>query len=600
MRKRNMRYITRWLTLANSNTFTNKLGVKFLKLAFLLGVGCFGMLAQANMVYVANCGSNNVSVIDPNTNSVSTTVSVGICPRDIAVNLAGTRIYVANYKSNNVSVIDTGSNSVVATITVGSYPVGVTVNPSGTRVYVANSKSNNISVIDTATNSVVATVTGYYDKVVVNPDGTRFYVADVANGIDNVSVIDTSTYNLVATIPLIGNPIPFSMIINSAGTRVYVSNRIGNISEIDTNTNRVVATSKIMGEEPRSIAINSSGTRIYVTNQSDNNISVIDTTNFSANSTVAVGKFPWGIALNSAATIIYVVNGYDNTVSVIDASNNKVMTTIATKGQEPVGIAVAGLPARLKGISTRGYVGNTAENNMFAGLIISGSGSEKLLIRGLGQGLNSVGVATSLDARLEIKNLNSNTIVDSNNDWQTHSSASQLSQYAATPVSTRDAALVTSLNTGMYSIQVSPVSSPGVGLVEIFDKDLSSKNRLAGISTRGYVGNTPVEFMYAGISVQGNLKVLIRALGDGLRSRGVAGALDDAKITVRKGSSVIATNDSWSQDKSAMELQQKQQSPPSTSDAAMFIMLSEGDYTIEVSSARGGKGVALVEVYDMP
>jgi len=256
--------------------------------------------------------------------------------------------------------------------------------------------------------------------------------------------------------------------------------------------------------------------------------------------------------------------------------------------------------ARLKGISTRGYVANVAENNMFAGIIIAGSGSEKLLIRGLGQGLTTSGVATDLDARLEIKDLSGNAVVDSNDNWQTHASASQLPQFAANPPSVLDAALVTSLNTGTYSIQVSPVNAPGVGLVEVFDKDLSTNNKLMGISTRGYVGNTPAEFLYAGISVQGNLKVLIRALGAGLQSRGVAGALDDAKIVVRKGANIIAENDSWSQDSSVTELQQKQQSPPATSDAAMFVTLSEGDYTIEVSSANGSKGVALVEVYDMP
>jgi len=257
--------------------------------------------------------------------------------------------------------------------------------------------------------------------------------------------------------------------------------------------------------------------------------------------------------------------------------------------------------ARLKGISTRGYVANVAENNMFAGIIIAGSGSQKLLVRGLGQGLaTAFGVATDLDARLEIKDINGNSVVDSNDNWQAHISATQLPQFAATPPSVLDAALLTPLNTGTYSIQVSPVNASGVGLVEVFDKDLSTSNKLTGISTRGYVGNTPAEFLYAGISVQGNLKVLIRGLGEGLQNRGVAGALDDAKIVVRKGADIIATNDSWNQDSSATELQQKQQSPPATSDAAMFITLSEGDYTIEVSSARGGKGVALVEVYDMP
>ncbi|MEZ5672050.1 MAG: hypothetical protein R3E08_06545 [Thiotrichaceae bacterium] len=299
---------------------------------------------------------------------------------------------------------------------------------------------------------------------------------------------------------------------------------------------------------------------------------------------------------------------YDSSLSDVSSiplpsTNGHVALIISTLGKIGTANPLPPLPdssARLKGISTRGYVGNSAETNMFAGIIISGSGSEKLLVRGLGQGLNSAGVTTNLDARLEIKNISDNSVIDSNDNWQTHASATQLSQFAAIPNSALDAALVTSLNTGTYAIQLSPVSAPGVGLVEIFDQDMSSNNKLSGISTRSYVGNTPAEFMYAGISVRGTLRVLIRALGEGLQSRGVAGALDDAKIVVRKGSDVIATNDSWMQDSSVTELQQKQQSPPATSDAAMFITLSEGDYTIEVSSARGGKGVALVEIYDMP
>ena len=56
------------------------------------------------------------------------------------------RIYVANYWSNNVSVIDANTNTVVATVAVGSYPYGVAVNSTTNRIYVANYGSNNVKI----------------------------------------------------------------------------------------------------------------------------------------------------------------------------------------------------------------------------------------------------------------------------------------------------------------------------------------------------------------------------------------------------------------------------------------------------------------------
>ena len=46
--------------------------------------------------------------------------------------------YITNQSSNNVSVIDAASNTVTATVAVGAVPTGVAVNPVGTLVYVTN------------------------------------------------------------------------------------------------------------------------------------------------------------------------------------------------------------------------------------------------------------------------------------------------------------------------------------------------------------------------------------------------------------------------------------------------------------------------------
>ena len=50
-------------------------------------------------VYVTNAGSNNVSVVDTATNTVTATVPVGDGPGDVAVTPDGTKVYVANWQA---------------------------------------------------------------------------------------------------------------------------------------------------------------------------------------------------------------------------------------------------------------------------------------------------------------------------------------------------------------------------------------------------------------------------------------------------------------------------------------------------------------------
>jgi YVTN family beta-propeller protein len=67
-------------------------------------------------------------------------------------------VYITNSGSNNVSVIDTATNTVTATVSVGYNPLGVTVSPDGTNIYVANEYNNTVSVINPAANSITSTV----------------------------------------------------------------------------------------------------------------------------------------------------------------------------------------------------------------------------------------------------------------------------------------------------------------------------------------------------------------------------------------------------------------------------------------------------------
>jgi len=108
-----------------------------------------GVNPTTNKIYVANQGSNTVSVINGADNSVVATVPVGRYPYAVGANPETDKVYVANICSNTVSVINGADNS-VATVPVGVCPIAVGVNPTTNKVYVANMSSSNVSVIDGA------------------------------------------------------------------------------------------------------------------------------------------------------------------------------------------------------------------------------------------------------------------------------------------------------------------------------------------------------------------------------------------------------------------------------------------------------------------
>jgi YVTN family beta-propeller protein len=68
-------------------------------------------------------------------------------PRDIAVNPDTNTVYVSTTGSNQVYVIDGDSNRIVDIVTIGlndTFPMGIAVNPDTNKVYVANSDSGTI------------------------------------------------------------------------------------------------------------------------------------------------------------------------------------------------------------------------------------------------------------------------------------------------------------------------------------------------------------------------------------------------------------------------------------------------------------------------
>ena len=81
---------------------------------------------------MVNKGSNNVSVIDTETNAVIVTIPVGNDPSQVAVGPNGRLVYVSNNGNANVAIIDTGTSTVLTSVSVGNSPEGLAVDPTGT------------------------------------------------------------------------------------------------------------------------------------------------------------------------------------------------------------------------------------------------------------------------------------------------------------------------------------------------------------------------------------------------------------------------------------------------------------------------------------
>jgi len=284
------------------------------------------------------------------------TVAVGKGPNSVAVSQDGTKVYVANSGSNSVSVIDTASGFIAATIGVGSAPYGVAASPDGSSVYVANSSSNTVSVINVATNTVTGTIGGVGEQpefLAVSPDGTRVYTGNYSS--NSVSVIDTAT-NTVADTILVGAG-PQGIAVSPDGTRAYVActgSPAAAVLVIDTAKNRVIGKIAV-GSSPVGVAVSPDGTRVYVA-ASRQTVEVIDTATNTVTSEIAIPgsdtsyAYPSGVTFSPDGNYVYVTGSGTNTVSVINAATNVITDTIAIPcdgcqfpllGRGPTGLAVS-------------------------------------------------------------------------------------------------------------------------------------------------------------------------------------------------------------------------------------------------------------------
>lgn len=140
-------------------------------------------------VYVTSERDGLVSVVDPTTMRRLRDVRVGASPTALLLDRSQERLYVANSGSDTVSILDTRSDRVTRTILLrpddlrgipGATPLGMALTPDGSRLYVALADMNAIAVVDTERAELKGYLpAGWYPtSCAVSSDGTRLLIAN--------------------------------------------------------------------------------------------------------------------------------------------------------------------------------------------------------------------------------------------------------------------------------------------------------------------------------------------------------------------------------------------------------------------------------------
>lgn len=129
----------------------------------------------------------------------------------------------------------------------------------------------------------------------------------------------------------------------------------------------------------------------------------------------------------------------------------------------------SGAGSTVLNIATRGRVGTAEERVMIGGFFVGGTEAKRILIRALGPSLTNAGVSNALsDPKLELRDAQG-TLLQQNNDWQTSGDAAEMQSVGLAPTSSKEAALVRTLNPAPYTAIVrTNTNSAGVASVEIY------------------------------------------------------------------------------------------------------------------------------------
>ena len=308
----------------------------------LLVVLALGFSLHADTLLVANRGGSTITLIDPDTMTVLTTIGVGTDPHEIAVTPDGKRAYVSNYGGSfgtTLSVVDVAARTKIRDVSIAPLvgPHGIVVRNG--KVWFTAERSSAVGRYDPQTDRVdwVGRVNpAQAHMLAVNAWGTAVYTANISAG--TASIIDVQGSETAArkSIPTVvaGEGIALS----PDETELWVGsvNPAGGIAVISLQSETVVH--RIPGVFAYRLTFTHDGRYVLVPRQ--NTVVVYDAATRAELRTIPVGGTAYSVIVAPGDRIAYVaVNGPPRVLRV-ELATGAVLGTAAV-APVPDGLALA-------------------------------------------------------------------------------------------------------------------------------------------------------------------------------------------------------------------------------------------------------------------
>lgn len=279
---------------------------------------CIALNPLTDQVVVGSATPNHLSIIDLNTQEISSKMSLGKSPIAIGIDNELNLAVVSSCRSNFLTVIDIDTSQILSTIPAGKSPSGIAINGVTHTGLVSNSRGNSVMVIDLATFTILNTIpVGKRPRGIAVDPGLNLALV-VNTGGNNVSVIDLESYKVTGQVPV--GKMPTAISINpETHLAAVVSQRDNSIAVIDLQSWQ---TKHIpLDKHPTSITINPLDNRAVAICDRGRNLLLIDLDQHTVLERYNFRRLFKGVAVNPFTNIAVAVDDKTDALTLLQLPN---------------------------------------------------------------------------------------------------------------------------------------------------------------------------------------------------------------------------------------------------------------------------------------
>jgi YVTN family beta-propeller protein len=325
-------------------------------------VAALSLTANAATVRIVqtNSAGDNISLIDPATNTVVAEITGIEVNHGAAVAPDGSRFYFSNEADHTLDVVSGGTLAVTKKIALSGRPNNIAISKDGRHVYVSIvSGDGAVDVIDAASLERVKSIAtrGGVHNTYVTPDGKHVIAGSIVG--KKLTVIDGRSEEPLWTLDFDAGVRPMAFERNADGStrRIFLQlSDVHGFAVVDFATRREVArvtlpdlpadqrhTEGLQGSPAHGIGITPDGKTLWVNSKMNSHVYAYTLPDLKLLGGVHVGDHPDWLTFTPDSKSVYIANAGSNSVSVVDVASRKEVTRIPV-GQVPKRNITAVLP----------------------------------------------------------------------------------------------------------------------------------------------------------------------------------------------------------------------------------------------------------------